>query len=304
MPTITRYFGVGLVNNGPLTTTYTPPASCTTVTTDHIVFANASYLPAVYGAPTCETSSMGDCLPSGSYDKHQSEWRKNGGQGTLDYYSPGVVCPKGWTTAGTLAHGDKTGSAEKSGIFTFTRSIAPGVQYIEHNLQLEKLWLEALGPSETLAYCCPSGWVSGIRGGCYSSIEPLESASYSTLCNLQVPRSAIHAVTTVEASSMSNYIWSAATAELSTFTEAISALPTGIRDDGIAIVRHFPAVKLVYKESDLKSSGEGGKSDDKETNEAKNDDDNGAARPLMNGGFFSIIAVLFSMLFGAGMIMF
>ncbi|PCD26270.1 hypothetical protein AU210_012701 [Fusarium oxysporum f. sp. radicis-cucumerinum] len=156
MPTATEYFGIGLTNNGPLTTTYTSPASCTTVTTDQIFFAKPDYISEGYGAPTCETASMGKCLPPGSnYDKQVAYLNEYGGQGAIDYYSPGIACPKGWTTAGTLAHGNETGSVEKSGVFTQTRSTLPGVSVTDPNMPLEQIWLNALGPSETLAYCCP-----------------------------------------------------------------------------------------------------------------------------------------------------
>ncbi|RKK79513.1 hypothetical protein BFJ69_g4941 [Fusarium oxysporum] len=259
MPTATEYFGIGLTNNGPLTTTYTPPASCTTVTTDQIFFANPDSISEGYGAPACETASMGKCLPSGSnYDKQVAYLNEYGGQGAIDYYSPGIACPKGWTTAGTLAHGNETGSVEKSGVFTQTRSTLPGVSVTDPNMPLEQIWLNALGPSETLAYCCPSGWFAAKGGGCFSSIEPLKSATYTEY-------------------------------------------------DELAVVRRFPAVKLVYKESDLKPTEGGDESSDGKSgdddDDKKEDDDNGASGLLRSGGLISMIAVLFSMLFGAGLVM-
>ncbi|KAK2687603.1 hypothetical protein QWA68_013488 [Fusarium oxysporum] len=310
MPTATEYFGIGLTNNGPLTTTYTPPASCTTVTTDQIFFANPDSISEGYGAPACETASMGKCLPSGSnYDKQVAYLNEYGGQGAIDYYSPGIACPKGWTTAGTLAHGNETGSVEKSGVFTQTRSTLPGVTVTDPNMPLEQIWLNALDPSETLAYCCPSGWVAAKGGGCFSSIEPLKSATYTEVCIKYLPQSAIRSVYTVEGSKVSHYLYSAATVGPTSVIWPMSAVQTESRFeyDELAVVRRFPAVKLVYKESDLKSTGGGDESNDGKSgdddDDKKEDDDNGASGLLSSGGLISMIAVLFSMLFGAGLVM-
>ncbi|KAF5570134.1 hypothetical protein FPHYL_1410 [Fusarium phyllophilum] len=233
---------------------------------------------------------MGKCLPSGSdYDKVVSYYNKYGGQGTIDYYSPGIACPKGWTTAGILAHGNETGSVVKSGVFTETTSTTPGVSVTDPNMPLEQVWLNALEPSETLAYCCPSGWAAAKAGGCFSSIKPLKSAPYTEVCMKYLPPSAIRSVYTLEGSKVSQYLYSVVTAE-----------PTST----IWPIR-FPAVKLVYKESDLKPTGDTGEDDDKgkADDDGEEGDDNGASNLLRSGGLFSIIAVLFSMLIGAGLAM-
>ncbi|KAM0080697.1 hypothetical protein ACKRZS_007166 [Fusarium odoratissimum] len=316
MPTVTEYFGIGFVNNGPLTTTYTPPASCATGTTDQIIFADTSTIYLSFGEANCTAVPLGSCLPSNSsYDKLNSEWRQNGGQGTIDYFSPGIHCPKGWTTAATFAHGDKTGSPKKGGAFTQTTSSDPGETATVNNpfMPIEQIWLNALDPSETLAYCCPSGWTARKRGGCYSFIEPLISATtYSEMCNIQTSVDSIHEVFTVEGSSLSQYMYSMETGTRSTATTTLSELREvlGTSSDydylSIAVVRYFPAVKLVYKESDLKSTGDGGGDNDKEKadDDDDEDDDNGASSLLRSGGLFSIIAVLFNMLIGAGLVMF
>ncbi|KAF5641447.1 uncharacterized protein FTJAE_4099 [Fusarium tjaetaba] len=306
MPTITEYFGIGFTNNGPLTTTYTPPASCTTVTTDQILFAQPDSITVSYGVPTCESASMGKCIPSGSnHDKVVSYYNAHGGQGTIDYYSPGIACPKGWTTAGTLAHGNKTGSVNKRGVFTQTRDVS----IIDPNMPLEQVWLNALGPSETLAYCCPSGWVAAKAGGCFSSIKPLRSATYTEVCRKYLPRSAIRSVYTVEGSKVSEYLHSVVPAEPTSTIWPMTVLQTlgTFKYDELAVVRRFPAVKLVYKESDLKLAGDGDESNGGENSgddDAEDeDDDNGASSLLISGGLFSILAVLFSMLIGAGLVM-
>lgn len=154
MPSRTQYFGYDFTNIGPLTTTYEPPASCTTATTDHVYFANATSLEQAYGSVKCDgPEPVGKCYPSGAtYDSLLSSYATYRDQGFWQYFSPGVVCPKGWTTAGTLAHGDKTDSVEKTGVFTQPYPFPTPVNYI---MKPEQIWLNVLEPSETLAYCCP-----------------------------------------------------------------------------------------------------------------------------------------------------
>ncbi|KAM0208552.1 hypothetical protein ACHAPA_009621 [Fusarium lateritium] len=307
MPSRTEFFGYGFSNLGPLTTTYEPPASCTTATTDRIYFANATSLELNYGAAKCDGDEpLGKCYPSGkTYDSLMSEHATYRDQGTWNYFSPGVACPKGWTTAGTLAHGDKTGSVEKTGVFT--QPPFPFPMRVNYLMTPEEIWLNALDPSETLAYCCPSGWDAGQWGGCFSSIEPLKSATYSDLCRVYAPASARIVVHTVEGSSVATPLVSyRSVTDLTTTTIAISELkdsePTSY--DDLAVVRQLPGVALVFKESDVKKAKDNGdeKSGEAEESEsAKADDDNGAST-LNGGSFVPLVAVLFSMLVGAGML--
>ncbi|KAF4442841.1 hypothetical protein F53441_11631 [Fusarium austroafricanum] len=122
MPTATEYFGITATNLGPLTTTYTPPAACVTATTDHLVYGLKNSLGYAFGVPKCGLDPYGECLPSGSaIDVIASNYKsRKSGQGTDPYHPPGLYCPHGWTTAGVLAHGDKTGSEVRSGVFTST----------------------------------------------------------------------------------------------------------------------------------------------------------------------------------------
>lgn len=152
MPSRTEYFGYKFTNLGPLTTTYEPPASCTTATTDRIYFANAKTLGIGYGSARCDgPETVGKCYPSGAtYDSLLSSRATYHDQGLLRYFSPGVACPKGWTTAGTLAHGEKTDSAEKAGVFT-----TEPFPYPDYMMEPEQIWVNVLEPLETLAYCCP-----------------------------------------------------------------------------------------------------------------------------------------------------
>jgi hypothetical protein len=164
MPSRTEYFGYGFTNLGPLTTTYEPPASCTTATTDRIYFANATSLELNYGAAKCDgPEPLGKCYPSGAaYDSLMKDYATYRDQGFWQYFSPGVACPKGWTTAGTLAHGDKTGSVEKTGVFT--QPPFPFPTPVDYLMTPEEIWLNVLEPSETFAYCCPRYLLSSPPG--------------------------------------------------------------------------------------------------------------------------------------------
>ncbi|KAF5630110.1 hypothetical protein F52700_7468 [Fusarium sp. NRRL 52700] len=310
MPTATAYSGIGLINNGPLTTTYTPPASCITATTDQIFFAHPESITIGYGAPTCETTSMGKCLPSGSnHDKLFSYLNDHGGESTIDYYSPGIACPEGWTTAGTLAHGNQSGSVEKSGVFTQTTIVPPGVSVVNPTMLVERVCPNSLLTMSRSNFT--SGWFAAKGGNCYSSIKPLRSATYTEVCNKPIGPYAKRSVYTVESSKVSEY--SVVTAEPNPKIWPMTVVQTQayFQYAELAVVRRFPAVKLVYRESDLKPTGgedesKNGESSDDDKNDGAEgkDDDNGASSLLRGGGIFSIVAVLLSMLIGAGLVMF
>ncbi|KAM0401372.1 hypothetical protein ACHAQC_002058 [Fusarium culmorum] len=123
MPTATEFFGIAITNFGPLTTTYTPPPSCTTATTDHLIYAIENVTGPYHGAPSCEHNLVQDCIPDGSsYDTLADKIVNPWAYGFFNYHSPGIYCPKGWTTAAVLGHGDKTGSELRSGAFTNTQA--------------------------------------------------------------------------------------------------------------------------------------------------------------------------------------
>jgi hypothetical protein len=71
----------------------------------------------------------------------------------LPFYSPGLICPAGWTTAGAAA---KLGpsSSSVSGAFTPTNNAIPtGIDgFFEPMLDV---FVAALDPGETAVVCCP-----------------------------------------------------------------------------------------------------------------------------------------------------
>jgi hypothetical protein len=150
----TAYFGASVINHGPLTTTFTAPASCAT-NTQHIVYAVASDITQGGEAPSCTAGSYESCLPSGgAVDKLVSAQQSVLGQGLLELYSPGLACPSGWTTAG-LAAPTVNASLSLSGIFTVSSSVPTRGSARARPMPALSKYLGALSPDETLAACCP-----------------------------------------------------------------------------------------------------------------------------------------------------
>ncbi|KAF4471994.1 hypothetical protein FALBO_1099 [Fusarium albosuccineum] len=292
MPSLTEYFGYTVTNLGPLTTTYTPPAACTTQTTDGVYFANASHIDIALGQPSCGIPSAGKCVPSGSaLDKLREPFDETPQQGFFYYHSPGVVCPSGWTTAGTLAHANKTGTGDEAGVMTKDSFEGLSTKNAEMQLDPKDVWLEILEKDETLA-----GWTGGPRGGCFSSIGPFESYSYSRRCIQYYPKSAVKYVTDVEGTYMSKAIVSIAsvtetfTAETETLTDFVE--PTELAD--WAVVKWLPAIPLVYKEDDVADAKEDGEEDG---------EGNAASALSAARGVAPVVAVVVGLLAGAGLLM-
>lgn len=111
-------------NYGPLTTTYTAPGSCFTGSPTNVQLGssfldhetNSTSVAIIAGtcASTTATTTtdwkpFGDCLPSGSdMDKNYAAVDTNNPLAgvTIDYFSPGLYCPSGYTTAGIASKGD------------------------------------------------------------------------------------------------------------------------------------------------------------------------------------------------------
>ncbi|KAI1637436.1 hypothetical protein F4809DRAFT_661118 [Biscogniauxia mediterranea] len=259
MPSATEYMGYAVTNLGPLTTTFTAAPSCATAD-NALYYANASAPAQNLGRPTCAWGPWGDaCYPSGArLDSLLAASTLPGG--FAHYYSPGVACPAGWTTAGAAASagaGASSGALNASGVFTQD----PWGEFREYGvvdaqLPLGEVYLGALDAAETLVFCCPSGYAGDIHGGCSSSLAPLTSYSFSDYCVVYYPDDDYVTVSTVtEASLTVNLISITATSDaVSTFTEGLTAWYSSARAD-IAIATMVPAVALVYQESDLPSSG-------------------------------------------------
>src|SRR3569833_204870 len=123
MPTATVLSQRTFNNMGPLTTTFTVPASCATLTNNVYITTNKGRDLLGLDCNT-KTSTLGDCYPSGSsVDAILASFAGNPERGEQQhYFSPGIQCPSAWTTAGGAAK-DASGSLSASGVFTSASAV-------------------------------------------------------------------------------------------------------------------------------------------------------------------------------------
>ena len=161
MPTATSLSGYGLFNNGPLTTAFTAPASCSTA---YQTFIGDAETPGdieflVPAGTTCGYIAPADCNPSGSVIQSiaSSAMGPDPTAGNIIvYHSPGLVCPSGWETVGAAAKLNLT-STSISGAFNISVALptATIAGFVEFLPPLDAV-LAALDPGETAALCCPT----------------------------------------------------------------------------------------------------------------------------------------------------
>lgn len=155
MPSITVADGYTFNNLGPVTTTFTVPASCATGTGDYMIGINTSF-PFFQYAVQCSTSGFRDCIPTGTVSQPTILDLNPNTMYDQAYYSPGLDCPSGWATVG-IASRDGGKSLTSSGVLsppssTTTYFEPTGIARWENPVTL---LAEILDPSETLVMCCP-----------------------------------------------------------------------------------------------------------------------------------------------------
>lgn len=154
MPTATALLGWSLLNVGPLTTTFTAPASCATAYRTLIAPATS---PAQFQWNVhCPWLPPVDCNPSGSVVRalvSSAEGPSPSDGRFIPYNSPGLACPAGWATVGVAAKANPT-SISVSGQFSQLGAIPTGADATLFVPQLDA-FLEALDPGETAVVCCP-----------------------------------------------------------------------------------------------------------------------------------------------------
>ncbi|KAJ4013507.1 hypothetical protein NW752_007809 [Fusarium irregulare] len=321
MPTATEFFGLTITNFGPLTTTYTPPPSCTAGTTDHLLYAISNATTILHGSPTCDHDPVGDCVPEGSsYDVLASKISHAWDLGFLNYHSPGVHCPKGWTTAAVLENGEGAASEVKSGVFTNTDTQfeTPSDPDAPSVLGPNEIWPRLLEPSETLVYCCPSGWTPNVWGICVTSIESLDPAKYTGICVRQYGTNfpdwkVVHTAEGEPVSNTAGVI--SAVPFTGTFSESLEKITDFLERDSytstLVVVKALPAVALVHHLSDLEATAMS-TSDVKETETGGSDGDDKPGEVGENGsaasnlpkaaGFAPVVAVLVGLFTGIGLL--
>ncbi|KAG6043079.1 hypothetical protein E4U39_005042 [Claviceps sp. Clav50 group G5] len=119
MPTPTQYFGYLVTNVGPLTTHFTPAASCATAKPNVYIVTQLADTRGLFGFPSCEAPKYDGCLPQGeSLDRLNRDLATHPRNGNLAYHSPGLQCPSGWKKAGRVV-GTDTQATKPRGSLSF-----------------------------------------------------------------------------------------------------------------------------------------------------------------------------------------
>ncbi|CAG8005330.1 unnamed protein product [Penicillium salamii] len=248
MPTISASDGLWTAGNlGPLTTTFTEPASCSQEPYKVLMAMRSGY-PLIEYESKCNQQFDDSCLPTvattfpfTTYDERYD--------GYASYYSPGLHCPSGWATVGAATR-DAHSSISLSGI------AKPSLNTERTDLEFPQTALASvLEPSQTLAMCCPSSMTANYGGGCYSvlSEKPTSGCEAWTWIDYDVGSvQTTHTdATTTETSwvddSSTSYSSSTSTRDI-TDTEILATL-TGIAE--------VPMIFLVHHQSDLASDATG-----------------------------------------------
>ncbi|KAF5563163.1 hypothetical protein FNAPI_2791 [Fusarium napiforme] len=274
MPTSTEFFGVTAQNLGPLTTTFTAPSACATGT-DHHVIVNGSAPNEFWGQPTCGIKDRGSCMPNGkSYDSLRSVTTP------LDrvwyhYYSPGIACPSGWTTAGNLV---KDGDSSLSASGVFSRPLRTAT-FEAQPLEPSDFWGQIMNVSETIALCCPSP-------------APV----------------AVITVTSVDGASLTKPLISFDVQSAPTLTYEDDRLITHSRySSELVVATWVPAVPLVHQQSDLdeaeKDDGDDDENDDGDDGDSEGSDGNAAPTKTPGNGVVSVLGLTLGILAGMGMLL-
>lgn len=140
-------------NLDPLTTVFTPPASCNTVVATNLFIQARTTWAHDCGWTRTSDIPRSDCYPSYTAPASLADADEDSlwlpGEHKF-YYSPGYSCPKGWRTATVLT------------------TPAPATIGIWDEGQRPLGLLDATG---TQVHCCPSAWTLGGLAQCYSRVD-------------------------------------------------------------------------------------------------------------------------------------
>ncbi|KAH8172262.1 transmembrane alpha-helix domain-containing protein [Sarocladium implicatum] len=148
---------------GPLTTTFTPPSECSTILLSEFDLAGLTGFAGHWGYQ-CQVGEASlvpkpTCFP----ESHLSNWPTEYDRSSADIlvYSPGYVCPAGWTSACSISRGQGDKEPTASG----TRGIFSGTQI---------MW-NAIQPGQAIVGCYECG--SANAHSCLSPVSAGESVS-------------------------------------------------------------------------------------------------------------------------------
>jgi hypothetical protein len=247
MPTVTSISLENLINLGPLTTTYTAPASCATLANN--VWLSTKGDTGFPFVPDCNTltSTLGPCLPSGSaIDARYAAYSGSPSREfQINYFSPGIHCPSAWTTVG-VAEKNSAGTLSSSGVFTSPPALVYNDAYVRYPRPV--LFMSLLEPKETAVVCCPSGFTAS-QDVC---ISDMPTVKFSTGCAQVIPTVDYSFITTTITSPQTT-----ATANIFTLTatspvtESITTSFSPSETSNWVAVSILPMVTLVHQATDL-----------------------------------------------------
>ncbi|KAF5626098.1 hypothetical protein F52700_8814 [Fusarium sp. NRRL 52700] len=288
-----EFFGVTAYNLGPLTTTFSAPSACATGN-DHHVIVNGSEPEEVWGYPTCGFKDRDSCLPSGkSYDSLRSITTPLNRAWNF-YFSPGIACPSGWTTAGTMVKEEES-SVSVSGVFSsgLQASSTGAIQ-----LGPADWWGKIMNVSETIAYCCPSDYVANPWGYCFSTVGPRTDFNYSSMC-YSPARVDVITVTSLDGVSLTQPLISLDVLSTPASTYEDDELFTNSRYSSEFVVATWvPAVPLIHQQSDVDEV-----EDDDDKGDGENTDGNAASTKSPGNGVVSALGLTLGILAGMGMLL-
>lgn len=154
------------INLGPLTTTWTAPAACATITRPPaLARRNDGRIGVPFYQQTCDINAdpYNDCIPSGrEMNSIYSTRRNDPARNNVNfYYSPANQCPSGWSTVGFGVRAE-TSFLSLSGVFanpTLTLDYGTSTRLNSQvTIALEpspNFFMSAMEPQETAIMCCP-----------------------------------------------------------------------------------------------------------------------------------------------------
>lgn len=159
MPTATRASQFSLTNWGALTTTFTPSADCAS-STGIVRVGRPDRAGASLVNVNCDVPTVGSCFPSGSkVDERLLTAYNDPGNFVIGYFSPGIACPAGWSTAGVVVK-SSDGSVSTSGVFEAPAALTATSSVRDRGIgaffnPIVNVFTAAIDPGETGVVCCP-----------------------------------------------------------------------------------------------------------------------------------------------------
>ncbi|KAJ5511281.1 hypothetical protein N7453_003384 [Penicillium expansum] len=253
MPSITVSDGNTFKNWGPVTTTFTAPASCSTA--GDFLIGNTTDFPLYDYATQCSTYGDYGCTPTGTFSPSLTiESNLTKMDDNIPYYSPGLYCPSGWATVGVAARdGDKTTSLSGIlGVSTTTTTSDSWLDYLPKVGNPLTMLAELLDPGETLVMCCPSSMTADIRIGCYTNVSDIDvvTACYRFINALDT--------STLTKTYDVNGTTSTGLLVVTTAPQTVSIGTTifgSSQLDELGGMTLLPMLSLVHHQSDLKATG-------------------------------------------------